>query len=85
MKKSVTVQARIEPQLKKEADSVIKKLGLTPSQVVNALYAQIVLNQGIPFELKLPNETTLVAMDELEKGGGTVYDSVDEMFDDLDD
>jgi len=85
MKKSVTVQARIEPQLKKEADSVIRKLGLTPSQVVNALYAQIVLNQGIPFELKLPNETTLAAMDELENGGGTVYDTVDDMFDDLDD
>ena len=40
MSKSVAVQARIEPNLKREADHIIHKLGLTASQVVNALYAQ---------------------------------------------
>jgi DNA-damage-inducible protein J len=84
MNKSVAVQARIEPNLKREADHIIHKLGLTASQVVNALYAQIVLCQAIPFELKLPNKTTLEAMNELEHGDPHVYGSVDAMFDDLD-
>ena len=84
MSKTVTVQARIEPKLKKQAESVIKQLGLTASQVVNALYAQIALNRGIPFDLKLPNKTTLAAMKELETGHCKSYRSVDEMFNDLD-
>jgi DNA-damage-inducible protein J len=84
MSKSVAVQARIEPNLKREADHIIHKLGLTASQVVNALYAQIVLYKAIPFELKLPNKATIEAMDELERGSSHVYSSVDAMFKDLD-
>ncbi len=84
MRKTVTIQARIEPALKKEAEGVIKKLGLTASQVVNALYAQIAFKKGIPFELKLPNDTTLAAMKELESNDCKVYDSTKEMFAELD-
>lgn len=83
MSKSALLQARLEPQLKKEGDNIIHKLGLTASQVVSALYAQIVLSRSIPFDLKLPNKKTLAAMEELEHGNLKVYDTPDDMFDDL--
>ncbi len=81
--KSAMVQARIEPKLKIQADKVIKKLGLNTSQVINALYTQIALTHGIPFELRVPNKETLAAMNELEQGKPKTYDSVEAMFDDF--
>lgn len=51
------VYARINSQLKENAESVMKKLGLTPSNVIQMLYSQIVLLQGMPFEIKLPERT----------------------------
>ena len=51
------VYARINSQLKENAESVMKKLGLTPSNVIQMLYSQIVLLQGMPFEIKLPEST----------------------------
>jgi DNA-damage-inducible protein J len=44
----------------------------------------IVLNKGLPFELKLPNNKTKKALKELEKREGKTFNSVDELFDDLD-
>lgn len=84
MIKATTVQARIEPDLKKKADRVLKKVGITPSQAINAMYAQIVLRKGMPFDLKIPNKATRLAMDELETGGGKSYASFRDMIDDLD-
>ncbi len=81
--KSVTVQARISPSLKKKADTIFKRIGLTPSQVINAMYAQVVLRKGLPFELRIPNNTTLDAINELERGDGNTYSSFKEMIDDL--
>ena len=82
MAKAATVQARVEPRLKKEADSVLKKIGVSASQVINALYAQIVMRRGIPFELKIPNEETQKAIDELESGKGEHFSSFKAMIDD---
>jgi DNA-damage-inducible protein J len=85
MRRISTVQARIEPNLKLKADLILKKVGLTPSQAINALYAQIVLQKGIPFEIKIPNKQTQEAIKELSQGKGTSYDNFQEMINDLDD
>lgn len=83
MVKSATVQARVDLQMKKKVDFVLKQIGVSPSQVINALYAQIVLRKGIPFELTIPNEATQQAVSELEKGDGKRFSSFNEMLDDL--
>ncbi len=83
MAKACTVQARIEPELKEKADIILKKIGITASQAINALYAQIVMNKGVPFELKIPNRASRSAMDELENGGGKTFSSFQAMIDDL--
>jgi len=82
MTKAATVQARVEIKLKKQADSVLKKIGVSASQVINALYAQIVLRKGIPFELRIPNEETRKALDELESGKGKRFATFEEMVED---
>lgn len=48
------VYARIDAQLKDNAESIMSKLGITPSAAIQMLYSQIVLRGGMPFDLRLP-------------------------------
>ncbi|MBN2689601.1 MAG: type II toxin-antitoxin system RelB/DinJ family antitoxin [Gammaproteobacteria bacterium] len=82
MTKTATIQARIDPKLKEKADVILHHIGLNASQAVNAFYAQIVLHNGLPFELKMPNEKTINAMNELEQDRGDTFVSFEEMLKD---
>ncbi len=54
--KSANVLARVEPEIKEQAESIMSQLGLPASVVINALYKQIILTKSIPFSLSLPKE-----------------------------
>ncbi len=51
--KTATVLARVDPELKRDAEDILDRLGIPASVVINMLYKQIVLKKGIPFELNL--------------------------------
>lgn len=81
MAKTATVRARVEPALKREAEGVLEELGLNPTAAITLYYEQIVKRHGIPFDLSLPNETTLRAMRDAESGRGvTRAADVDDLF-----
>lgn len=84
MTKAATIQVRIDTDLKRKVDVILKHIGMNASQVVNALYAQIAMQRGMPFELKIPNKETLEAIEELESGGGKRYVNFQEMIKGLD-
>ena len=54
--KSANVLARVEPEVKEQAESIMSQLGLPASVVINALYKQIIITKSIPFSLSLPKE-----------------------------
>ena len=54
MANTTAVYARIDTNLKNNAESILSKLGISPSSAIQMLYSQIILNNGMPFELKLP-------------------------------
>ena len=58
MNKTTTVRARIEPRLKKEAENLLEKLGLSATQAINLFYRQVTLRKGLPFDVVIPNATT---------------------------
>jgi DNA-damage-inducible protein J len=62
MTKTETVRARVEPQLKKEAESVLKTLGLSPAEAIRLFYKQVTLRHGLPFAVEIPNAETREAM-----------------------
>ena len=74
--KSANLYARIEPDVKEQAESILSALGIPASNAINMFYKQIILNRGLPFEVKIPmagqtdvselSEADLNA--ELEKG-----------------
>ncbi len=52
--KTANVVARVEPEIKLQAEAILTELGLPVSVVINALYRQIIRQQGVPFSLTLP-------------------------------
>ena len=49
--KDSTVSARVEYDIKTEAEDILQKLGIPVSVVINSLYRQIIYRHGIPFSL----------------------------------
>ena len=70
MGKTATISARIEPKLKRNAEHVLEKLGLGTTDAITIFLSQVVLRQGLPFEVRIPNAETRSALDELGSGGG---------------
>jgi len=56
---TVMVRVRVDQQRKEEADAILRRLGLTATQVVNVLYAQIVARKKIPFPIALPDDSDI--------------------------
>ena len=76
MAKSANLYARIEPEIKEQAQKILSTLGISASNAINMFYKQIILQRGLPFEVKIPDRTpTDISMlgteelyAELEKG-----------------
>lgn len=74
--KTANLYARIEPNVKEQAESILSALGIPVSNAINMFYKQIILHRGIPFDVKLPSESpvSMTSMNEeqlnaeLEKG-----------------
>ena len=49
------VYARIDTSLKDNAETILTRLGITPSGAIQMLYSQIVLHNGIPFDVRIPS------------------------------
>ena len=52
--KTANLYARIEPDLKDQAESILQQLGISASSAINIFYKQIILQNGLPFDVKLP-------------------------------
>ena len=63
--KTANVLARVEPDVKEQAEDILGQLGIPASVVINMLYKQIILTRGIPFSLTLNREP--MARDEMSK------------------
>ena len=68
MNKSSTIQARIDPNVKKKAQKIFGKLNISMSEAISIFLTQVSLNKGIPFEIKIPNKLTKDTLAKSEKG-----------------
>ena len=81
MKKSSTIRARMEPDLKNKAEYVFRKLGLTTTQALTLFYKQVELRNGLPFDVAIPNETTRRTLADTDSGRNLVVcEDADDMF-----
>ncbi|MDR2900800.1 MAG: type II toxin-antitoxin system RelB/DinJ family antitoxin [Treponema sp.] len=57
MQRTSNVFARVEPEIKEEAEQVLSQLGIPMSNAIGLFLRQIIMQRGIPFEMKLPPKT----------------------------
>ncbi len=83
---NVTIQSRVKPELKAQAEAVFSAIGISTSDAIRIFLQQSVNVGGLPFRptARQPNAETLEAMRELEAGGGKRFKNIDEAFIDLD-
>lgn len=64
MKTQTTI--RVDRDSYIQAKTILKYLGLSYSQAINMFNSIVVCNKGLPFEIKIPNDKTLRAMEEAQ-------------------
>ena len=88
MAKTDILHIRIEPSVKQRAEETLKDLGLSITEAINVFLNQVILNDGIPFEIRKPryNKETIQAMEDTKNGKNLskTFDNVNEMFEELD-
>ena len=64
--KTQMVHARIDPRLKKSAERILTKIGISMTEAIRLFLKQVELHKGLPFPVSIPNAETVAAMRETE-------------------
>ncbi len=88
---SATIAFRVKPEIKRRADHLFERLGMTTSTGMNILLRQTLEHHGFPFKIvtsefddEEPNETTRTAINDLDANRNlSRYQTVDEMMKDI--
>ena len=81
--KTETLHVRVTPEVKREAETLLNKMGMSTAEAINIFLSQVIINGCIPFTIhaNVPNETTQQAMYEAENGINlTKIDNAQDMF-----
>jgi len=88
MAKTDTLHIRIEPKVKRKAEETLNDLGMSITEAINVFLNQVILNDGIPFEIKKTrfNKETIQALEDTKNGKNLsrIFEDVDDMFKELD-
>lgn len=75
----------MEPSLKEETEHILEQLGLNTTEAIRIFFRQVKLQRGLPFEMKIPNETTHQAIVEAKADQKLKeFETTEELFEDLD-
>ena len=78
------VQARVEPDLKNNAESIFRELELNSVQAITMFYKQVELTGGLPFNVVVPNERTRKTFESTDEGRDLIVcEDAQDMFDKL--
>lgn len=64
--KSANVTARVQPEIKQQAEAILAEIGLPVSVLIDTLYRQIILTGGVPYSLSVPKLPTRDTMTDAE-------------------
>ncbi|MGB0385118.1 MAG: type II toxin-antitoxin system RelB/DinJ family antitoxin [Ardenticatenaceae bacterium] len=81
MNDSAIVPIQIEPQLRIDAESVFRELGISVTEAITLFYEQVILNRQLPFHPPTPNPTTLETFRKTDAGEEIVsFNNTQELF-----
>ena len=80
MAKTAMIRARVEPELKREAEEYFSALGMSTTEAITLFYKQVTVHRGLPFAVRMPNDETIEALQQARDGEGLEeYSSLEEM------
>ena len=83
MAKTDTLNIRIEPKLKKEAEQTLNDLGMNIAEAVTIFLKQVTITESIPFEIKKKrklNKETIQAIEDVINGRNLSLSSPDDCY-----
>jgi DNA-damage-inducible protein J len=83
MARTAMVQARIEPELKSNVENILSSLGLNTTDAINIFFKLVEHTNGLPFDVRIPNEETRKAIAEGRDGKGKKFHSSKALFAEL--
>ena len=82
--KKVRTNVYLDAAMKEEAQRIFKRYGLGLSEAFNIFLSQAVMERGIPFEIKIPNDETAKVIEEARKGKNMSKVSLEDLKKELD-
>lgn len=80
MAKTEMIRARVEPELKSQAEEVFSELGLSTTEAITLFYTQVTLHRGLPFAVRIPNAESIEALRQARAGEGlTEYADLEDL------
>ena len=84
MAKTATINIRTEPETKQKIEYLFLQFGITVSDAVNIFFNQSIMQNGIPFQLKIPeyNAETFAAIEDVDnnRNMSPVFDNMDDLM-----
>jgi DNA-damage-inducible protein J len=65
---SAVIRSRIDPASKKEANRLLRSIGLTMSDAIRLFLQHVIAGKGLAFAIETPNATTIAAMEAADRG-----------------
>lgn len=83
---NITIQSRIKPELKEEAEAILDSIGLSMGDAIRLFLQQVVNSGGLPFTptTKRPKTATRAAMQEFDKGVRHKFTGIQAILDETD-
>jgi len=80
MNTTAMVHVRVDEQIKEQATEALAAMGLSVSDAVRVLLTRVAAEKALPFAIKVPNKTTIAAMQEARKISKARFKSADELM-----
>jgi DNA-damage-inducible protein J len=75
LRKEAVVRARVKSRLKRDAEAVFEKLGISTTEAIRMFLSQVSLRKGLPFSLSIPETDDLLLPAEMrQRALDSVYD-----------
>jgi DNA-damage-inducible protein J len=78
------IHARVDEVVKEKASATLAKMGMSISDAVRMMLVRVAAGNALPFEVRVPNATTVKAMRSADKREGKRFNSAKAVFEELD-
>ena len=77
------VHIRVDEKVKKRAAKTLAAMGMSVSDAVRILLVRVAAEKALPFRVRVPNATTVKAMQAADRGDGKRFKTPEALFKDL--